>query len=69
MLKVAWRGRRDGGKVAGKGGKGRIDEGGVGYVPWAEGEKEALWKCFIRSGGRKDGGYIRKIRRCGTGKG
>ena len=29
---------------------------------WTHGERKILWECFVRSGGEKTGGYIKKIK-------
>ena len=39
-----------------EGKRGKFKEG------WSDQERKVLWECFIRSGGKKSGGYIRKVK-------
>ena len=51
----------NGGQVA-QSGKVRKGKGGVACVPWTDDERIALFESYLRSGGVKDGGYIKKTK-------
>ena len=56
----------EGGNVSGKRGKARkVYKGGnrgKKKAKWSQEERKVLWECFVRSGGKKSGGYIRKVK-------
>ena len=34
---------------------------GKSKAPWSKSERIILWECFVRSGGKRSGGYIKKV--------
>ena len=42
----------------------RKKDGGRGKVKqaWTVEERRVLWECFVRSGGKKSGGYMKKVK-------
>ena len=48
----------------------RKKDGGRGKIKqaWTVEERRVLWECFVRSGGKKSGGYINKIKEMWDGR-
>ena len=42
----------------------RKKDGGRGKIKqlWTDQERRVLWECFIRSGGKRTGGYMQKVK-------
>ena len=35
---------------------------------WTDEERKVLWECFVRSGGKRSGGYIKKVKEMWDGR-
>lgn len=50
-----------GGKVQGRGLSKRGDKTGKAKAKWTKEERRVVWECFVRSGGRGNHGYIKRL--------
>ena len=48
----------------------RKKDGGRGKIKqaWTDEERRVLWECFVRSGGKKSGGYMKKVKEMWDGR-